>query len=548
MKKHLYLVIVFCLPLVVLAQDDLPTKDIEIVKEYTPYLEEGDKQRFQPQAPEALPAEGRNATYDVVGGFVEVQNDTDQIRPIPLDYSNDYDSKTAYIKVGYGNFSNPLIKADISKTEADNYSIGLHAGYSGGQGELFDDQKMADMNLRINASKYFEQTTFEAEGGYTSNTDYQYGYDHNLLTLSEDDSKQTFNTIDVNAAVFNKVENNAGIDYRFDVGIGRTADNIFDINEFNTNIEASLSKDIFDSMAAKLAVGAFNRSTENMVNTEDSDVVLRAIPAVGFDINDWKIDLGASINYDNASDIQVFPNATVSKLLGDDRFTFFAGWKGEVIPFGLTAASAVNTHFTDIASLENYSHQVRTPIGIKGKVSPNFAFKASLSQEVSENMPLFVNNNNGLVQPYQGLERSFLLRYEDKLVNWNFTGEANYLLTEKANFLAAVRVNNYTLDSEAEAWHLPDLDVKIGMDVNPIDRLSITGGLQMLSGINYLDAAGQSDNLESILNANVGGQFMITEQIGVFIDANNLANQNFERWKNYESFGLNILGGFVISY
>jgi hypothetical protein len=46
----------------------------------------------------------------------------------------------------------------------------------------------------------------------------------------------------------------------------------------------------------------------------------------------------------------------------------------------------------------------------------------------------------------------------------------------------------------------------------------------------------------------LGGELFFSKNVGVFFDANNLLNLKRERWYNYPTFGLNILGGITARF
>ena len=45
-----------------------------------------------------------------------------------------------------------------------------------------------------------------------------------------------------------------------------------------------------------------------------------------------------------------------------------------------------------------------------------------------------------------------------------------------------------------------------------------------------------------------GAEFKINRQFSAFLDVNNIFGNKYERWHQYEVYGLNVLGGIIIHF
>ncbi len=527
-------------------QDTIEVSDIEVVKDYTPYLEQGKKQDFNPDLPESN-VQPRTLNYSLPEEFVEVHSEPSEIRPLGLNYQNITDFRKIYFKGGFGNFNAPLAKVALAHEEAGDYAVGLNLGHYSLDGDLVADQKMSDTEGRFFARKYLPTSALGGEVTYRTNTDYQYGYDHSTLLLNEDDVKQRSTNILGKITLENTNDNISDIDYAFDLRVSNMADKLFDMKETNFGVNGELTKGFDIGMRAGIGLKTNFRNTTGLSNTEENDRLLTAIPFIEPVVGDWKIRLGASLNNDELHGFNIYPSVGYEKKLNDDRYTIFGGWKGQIQRFGLEDALNENPYLNAQSNLQNYTLEKRTPVGIKAQLSSNIAFNAYIAQELSTNQPLFVNEQDGSLI-YTGNDRRFETVREDKLSNWLLHGDLNYFFSEKARVLINAQVNNYTTKSQDEPWHLPAFEFDAGIHVNPINKLFIKAGALARSGIKGRTDSGGVDKLKTLFDLSVGAQYQITDNIGVFIDGNNLANQNYMRWKNYESVGANVLGGFVLSY
>jgi outer membrane receptor protein involved in Fe transport len=81
------------------------------------------------------------------------------------------------------------------------------------------------------------------------------------------------------------------------------------------------------------------------------------------------------------------------------------------------------------------------------------------------------------------------------------------------------------------------------MDAKNNTTAAVKASLFVQNGVNYINNKGEAARLNPLLDLSLGGEVFFTKNIGVFLDVNNLLNQKRERWENYPTFGLNILGG-----
>ncbi|PZP40079.1 MAG: hypothetical protein DI598_19535, partial [Pseudopedobacter saltans] len=104
------------------------------------------------------------------------------------------------------------------------------------------------------------------------------------------------------------------------------------------------------------------------------------------------------------------------------------------------------------------------------------------------------------------------------------------------------------LDSNAKAWGL------LPLEVNGNLRWSITDDLILKSDVNYwtgtwaLDAANNPIRMKSVVNLNAGLEFEITQGFSLWVKANNILNNKYQRWNQYENLGLNVYGGLIFNF
>jgi outer membrane cobalamin receptor len=58
----------------------------------------------------------------------------------------------------------------------------------------------------------------------------------------------------------------------------------------------------------------------------------------------------------------------------------------------------------------------------------------------------------------------------------------------------------------------------------------------------------QSQKLDPAADLNLGAEFSVMPKLNLWIQMNNLLNNKYQRWNQYEVLGFNVLGGVVYSF
>ena len=101
---------------------------------------------------------------------------------------------------------------------------------------------------------------------------------------------------------------------------------------------------------------------------------------------------------------------------------------------------------------------------------------------------------------------------------------------------------------QAKAWHLPDFEGNLGAKYHFSKAFEAH-----LLGFTAIGAKAQDKNLKTIVlpamfDVNVGASYGISDNFGVFLDLNNVLNQKYQRWNNYQSYGFNLIGGVTMKF
>lgn len=523
-------------------KDSIEKKDIHIIKEYTPFLEDGKKKKFTPAMPKVKSSKPSNLQYAVPSQFKETTYEPDEIKPLPIELKDEQVHSNFYLKGGYGTSNNPLIQLAIAGAKKNNFSAGLIGNLHSVKGKQFPDQKMRDANIKLYGTKEITNHSLDADAHFNHQHDLLYGYDHKAYQLKEDTLKQTWNNY--GAKISAQSNPNASLNYNLGFGFDLLKDRRYSDSEQQVVLNGGAKQTLGNGWdaGADAKISFRNTKTPLAASNKSSASILTAIPYVKPQLNNGNLKLGFSLNNDKANGLKLFPHIDFQIPFANDEYIFYAGWKGETQMNGLLQLTQENARLSQNATPIDQTQQILTPLGVKGSLNSDLAFNLSLSRKTIGNASLFIEEDPliTILKP----RPAFDIVNEKKLSSWVPQLLLNYQLGEKVNATADIHYNAYKTKTNKAAYHLPAFSTAIDLDFKPMDNLNLGLDVQALSGIKTFE----NKTLKSIFNANINAGYELTDRFEIFLDANNIANQKYQRWKNYPVIGTNILAGFVISY
>ncbi len=156
-------------------------------------------------------------------------------------------------------------------------------------------------------------------------------------------------------------------------------------------------------------------------------------------------------------------------------------------------------------------------------------------------MPLFVNDT------FTG--KTFNIRYEPRMNNLQLHSEVGYTVGEKFSATAGLTWNNYyKLKNELDPYGLIPIELNAAIRWQLIKDLFFYSELWTWTKPRFMNKFGESFRGDNAFDLNAGAEFRITKNFNLWVQLNNLLNDNYQRWHQYEVFGFSILGGITYSF
>jgi outer membrane cobalamin receptor len=178
--------------------------------------------------------------------------------------------------------------------------------------------------------------------------------------------------------------------------------------------------------------------------------------------------------------------------------------------------------------------------GVKGNASAEFGYKIMAWYKTIDDLQLFVNS--------QSLTNRFETVYDNGESNiLGFEGEINVKASEFLNLNGKAQLLNYTLATEKEAWFKPSLrlmsNAKFQINRKVIIDAEVLFQDNVYARVNGTPGTFASKSIDGFIDLSAGAEYKVNSKIGVYIRANNLIGQQYQRFLYYPRLGMNILGG-----
>ncbi len=518
------------------AQPDLPDDEVEVIKDFEARLADSEKISMEPELPPSDTA-SKNLTYDVPLKSLQVEYLAPKIRPLAIPTKKEEPGYNAYIKLGYGLPNTPYAKLSYSYTNPERYIIGVNALHLSANNKDIENQRFSDTDVNLSGIYYTDQG-LAAGGliGYDSKQFHFYGYDNEVTSLTKSEVLQKWNKVYGHARIFNGSRTQGDINYRAKFKFYNLIDN-YTTSETNFNLSGGATKWFNEIHALNVDLIADFTNPDLIATNEINNFYIR--PNFAFHGDIFRVKVGANFAFHD-SETFIYPDIEAGVNVVGNKLAVYAGAGGDLQLNSMSSLSDVNPyiHTTDSLQLANTSYYHYYG-GVTGNLKVvDYQIEAGYKQ--ARNLAMY------LTDPTDTLR--FAVLYDTVNI---FTLNASLTATPIKNLelTATLGQSIYDPRNEEKAWHLPIFNTNFSARYTTLeDKLSLKGELFIENGVPYRDNQGNVDNLNGLFDLSLGAEYHINKNVGVFLEANNLASNKRQRWHNYPTYGFNLLGGITAKF
>ena len=534
-----------------LAQPDLPSEEVEVIKDFDARLEDTEKVEITPSLPKQTTTT-KTQIYNIPTRTLQVEYLPPKIRPLAMKRDELPKQYNGFFKFGYGVPASPYAEASYYTFYDDRLNIGGRFRHHSANFKNKIHQRFAENEAELKGTYYLDQG-YAASGnlGYTSDQVHYYGFSggrDSAATPTREQAKQTFNTLKIGGQFFNGERTQGDINYKAGFNFYNMKDN-FASRENAFDAYFGVTKWIAETNSLNLGIKTDLTTYRDGDNT-GSDRLKQKLnnfyltPSFTYHGDAFRVKLGANlVAFDGA--FRFYPDVEASANIVGNKFTVFAGAEGSLQKNTMQSLSEYNPFIKTFGSLQlrntDYNHFYA---GLRGAFKA-FNYKGQVGFKKAKNLALFLNDFNDFVNNDQISFNRLEVLY-DTVNIFNIQGNIGATLLKNLNVGGTISINAYDLTNQQKAWHLPALEANFNAQYKLLeDKLKVKGELFVANAVPFKNESGLTDNLNTLLDLSFGAEYELTENFGAFVDVNNLLNNKRERWHRYPTYGLNVLLGIT---
>ena len=546
MYRIILLIAVGCFfSLGVVAQRDTTKQTVNITSSFKPVLRNAVKINFSGSQlladttttvrPYIIPAQNLFYAYQPIA-----------LKPLALQQdTNLYLGNRNFVKAGFGNYTTPYAQAGLSFGDGKKILVNLYGNYISSKGKI-KNQDYMQFSGTATGSYFTKKFELYGSAGVSQHNYFLYGYDHSLYDYKKEEIRQHFQDISIAAGIRNTSITDYRISYNPNVAVNIFS-NIGKLNETTFIVNAPVEKKFGENYSLKIEARGdlTNYFTKGYIpnNYNFNNNIIQVSPSFIYSSAKFSINGGITPTWNN-SKFELLPNVFAEYQLQEKVFSIQAGWVGRYIKNTYHNLSDINPYLATITS-QNNTKEVEFYGGIKGSLGTHFNFNAKAGIVTYNDLPFFINDTSASA----GDSKAFVIANESNVHNFRVHGDLSYISQDKFTATAAVTFNGYTgMKTNARAWNTLPVEINGSLRWWAFKQVMLKADFYMFGGGNYLEKGNLSYSFKPGSDLSLGAEFKINKQFSAWLDVNNIFNDKYERWHNYQVYGLNLLGGIRFDF
>ncbi len=542
---------------VAMSQETLPTDTFIVVKKYNPNIIDAEKIKFIPEIDDEPVKLETKLDYSFLSKQIPVSFQLDPIAPAKIKGEPLVKLYNGYAKLGLGNAFMPLAEVYYNNGRSKDFAWGAHVKYLNLL-ELneFEDSDQDKAHVALYGKRFWKKNTVDASINYDLHNLNYYGV-HQLPNsfspnlIPDYSIEQTYNRIGFHSGITSTKKDLFNLRYKGDLDYKLTRAK-GGTTEHNFIAKANLSQIHNKELYNLDFIWDYNQ-----YDFASNNSILGIMPQITTNGDNFKVNVGFGL-YLNAAienDFHFYPIAEVKFNVIEDFLVPYAGVNGQIRRNNYSSITQENPFVAENLAIQNTNENFNLYGGFRGTLSKATSFNISGSLTRLENEYFYVKNF-----PFTTSNPDrFSLIYDD-VDELEIKGELAYRKNDKIRLYLLGQYFNYETSNELEAWHRPEIKLTASGEYNIQKKIIISAdffywGEQFARTINPTSAnpisstiVFQTERLDGIFDANLGFEYRYTKKLSAFINFNNIAGINYEKYQDYPAQGFNLLGGFTYAF
>ncbi|MBM3440470.1 MAG: hypothetical protein FJX94_06375 [Bacteroidetes bacterium] len=458
------------------------------------------------------------------------------LKPLALQIdSTGNQMKRNFVKIGAGNFRGNTAAFALTLAQTDRaywHVLGDHIAQRGN----LPLQQYRNTKFETQLGAKLQNMELYGKLSYRNDQYFLYGPDLNLINIPKDSLRRNYRDLSVVTGIRNGMISKYGISYRPELKLQFFSDQL-GAAETNAIIDLPVEKKFIRSFSFLMRGQADLTRFKSNVTTFNNHV-LWANAAIQIHTPSLKGRMGLRPTWENGNFV-LLPDLQLDVPLSTQRTTFTMGWIGNVRKNNYQWMVAQNPFITAPIAQFN-TRTIQLYAGFKGAITEKINYRLTSGFTRMHHAPLFVNSF---------FPSRFFLLNETRLDAIQTMGELSYVQQDKLDVRAAVEIFRFFKPlSYEKAFHMLPIQLKANMRWKPAERITVKSDLFIWRGPQVLLLPQTIERLGNVIDLSTGIEYKASNSVALWLQCNNLLNQRYQRWNNYEVLGLNVLGGIRLTF
>jgi hypothetical protein len=532
-------------------------EEVTIIAPYIPTISNAAKIPFRP---EITPTDQDTPSfeYKYVTKRLETRMELDPVEPMKYSEEEQGQVYRNYAKVGIGNYYTPYLDFMASSLKSEKYQLGARIMHLSSEGNIKNYPPSAySHNLVSVFGRTFTKThTLSADIGYKRDVVHFYGFSPDSIPdveYTKDDLKQRYQDIHGSIEYGSNYKQDDKLNHLLRFGFHYFTDK-YETREsqvsFFTGLDKSLSsigKDYKHSLALDLGL-EYLAYKDSLTASHQTYFMIR--PAYRFGFGPYSFEAGLDINMaseDTPSGsnfgIDVFPILKAEVVIVDEKLKAFAEVTGNRTINSFRSLADRNPFITSTPVMKYTDEQIKIGGGITGN-SGGLNFLAEASYSYLNDMPLFVTDT------LLALQNKFDVIY-DNINLLKIKASLGYVRINQLSARLLAAYYHYIPKDENKAWQMPNFEIGLDAGYTLLEKYTFRTSMLAL-GSKYARTFDNSQvvpvKINGAFDLSLGFDYQVNHLLSAFIDANNILNQNYQRWYQYPVQGILVMAGVKLTF
>jgi hypothetical protein len=558
--------------------DTVKTEVVEVVTKYNPEIADANKIKQNPTIELSSKSKKKKLSYTIFSAPVASTFIPKSGVAKSIDVGVKERIYNNFLALGYGNFNSPYVETYLHNYTRFQSEFGLSAKYTGSLDNIQNTKLNSDFS-NLNASifykkeeRYFDWTiTLNGE----RNTYNWYGIDETALTetaTNNIDESQTYNYFNLvgDLDFIDAYITNSQLSLAYFADDYSSSEYLFN---FNTNFDLPIDflNPSLNNLQVKTGLeylgGSFASEFTNSNTIDYSLFTAKINPGYKTTFGDFALKLGFKFfaAFDTENEVNhflVYPDIQIQKPIIKDNLTIYAGVFGNLNTNTYKEFSDQNPFISPTQFITQTNEKYNAFLGLNGVINKSLSYNLSATVKEEEDKALFTKNysksnganngNNGVL--FKGYEygNSFSVVYDD-VRTISLVAELEYDVNKQLTLSSSFQFDNFESTTEAEAWNLPNLQASFNAKYKTNKwyahaNIFFVGERKdvFYSGSSFNISGSQT--LDSFVDVNLNGGYHFSDKFSAFVKLNNVLNNNYQRFANFNVQGFQVLGGLTYKF